>query len=128
MTLKQKNFAEYYAQCGNAVQSAISAGYSESYARKLSHKLLKNIEVAEYLNELSAKTQNERILTAIERQEMLSEIAKDIKGVPPAYRIRAIDTLNKMTGEYTTQIQAEVKTSEKFSDIISQLGGEELEE
>ena len=33
MTARQKKFAEYYAQSGNTVQSAIKAGYSEKYAK-----------------------------------------------------------------------------------------------
>lgn len=128
MTARQKKFAEYYAQCGNTVQSAIKAGYSEKYANKLAHKLLENIGVAEYIKQLSEKAQYERIMTAKERQAMLSDIAKDIKNVAPADRIRAVDTLNKMTGEYTTKITAEVKTSEKLADVLDQLGGEGLDD
>lgn len=41
MTERQKKFAEYYAQCGNAAQSAIQAGYSEKYAGQNADKLLK---------------------------------------------------------------------------------------
>ena len=42
---RQHKFAEYYAQRGNTVQSAIKAGYSENYANKLAHKLLENVRV-----------------------------------------------------------------------------------
>ena len=34
----------------------------------------------------------------------------------------------KMTGEYVAKIQAEVKTSEKLSDVFAQIGGEGLDE
>lgn len=110
MTERQKKFAEYYAQSGNTVQSAIKAGYSENYANANACKLLENVRVAEYIKELSQKAQNERILTAKDRQEMLSDIAKDKKN-SPSDRIRAVDTLNKMTGEYTTKIQADMNTN-----------------
>lgn len=106
---RQKRFAEYYAQSGNTVQSAIKAGYSENYANANACKLLENVRVAEYIKELSEKFRGERILNAKERQAMLSDIAKD-KGNTPTDRIRAIDTLNKMTGEYTTKIQADMHT------------------
>ena len=46
---RQHKFAEYYAQCGNTVQSAIKAGYSENYANKLAHKLLENVGVIAFL-------------------------------------------------------------------------------
>lgn len=100
MTARQKKFAEYYAQCGNAAQSAIQAGYSEKYAGQNADKLLKNTNIVEYIKQLTAKAQSDRIMTAVERQALLSDMAKDGKNAP-ADRIRAIDTLNKMTGEYT---------------------------
>ena len=124
---RQKKFAEYYAQSGNTVQSAIKAGYSEKYANARAYEMLGNVGVAEYIRELSEKVQNERIMTAKERQVLLSDIAKDGDN-DPTDRIRAVDTLNKMTGEYVAKIQAEVKTSEKLSDVFNQIGGEGLEE
>lgn len=127
MNERQKKFAEYYAQSGNTVQSAIKAGYSEKYANARAYEMLGKVGVAEYIRELSEKVQNERIMTAKERQVLLSDIAKD-GGNDPADRIRAVDTLNKMTGEYVAKIQAEVKPSEKLSDVFNQIGGEGLEE
>ena len=130
MNERQKKFAEYYAQSGNTVQSAIKAGYSEKYANARAYEMLENVGVAEYIRVLSEKAQDERIMTAKERQALLSDIAKDGKN-DPADRIRAVDTLNKMTGEYVAKIQAEVKTSEKLSDVfaqIAQIGGEGLDE
>lgn len=104
MTARQKKFAEYYAQCGNTVQSAIKAGYSEKYAKADACKILENPSVAEYIHELSEKSCQERILTALQRQEILSNIARSA-GEESANRIRAIDTLNKMTGEYTMKAE-----------------------
>ena len=127
MTERQKRFAEYYAQSGNTVQSALAAGYSENYANARAHELLGNVGVAQYIRELSERAQDERIMTAKERQALLSDMARD-GGNDPADRIRAVDTLNKMTGEYVAKIQAEVKTSEKLSEVIAQLGGEGLDE
>lgn len=127
MTERQKKFAEYYAQCGNAAQSAIQAGYSEKYAGQNADKLLKNTNIADYIRELTEDAQTARIMTARERQAILSDMAKNGKN-SPADRIRAIDTLNKMTGEYTTKIQAEVRTSDKLSDVFAQIGGEGLDE
>ena len=51
MTERQKKFAEYYAQCGNAAQSAIQAGYSEKYAGQNADKLLKNTNIADYIRD-----------------------------------------------------------------------------
>lgn len=127
MNDRQKKFAEYYAQCGNAALSAVKAGYSEKYAGQNADKLLKNTNIAEYIKQLTEKAQDERIMTVKDRQVLLSDIAQDSDNAL-SDRIRAIDTLNKMTGEYVAKVQADVKTSQKFADILTQLGGEGLEE
>lgn len=127
MTARQRKFAEFYVQCGNIVQSAMAAGYSETYAKARAHELLENVGVAQLIRELTEKAQDERILTAKERQVMLSDIARNT-GAEPADRIRAVDTLNKMTGEYITRVEAKVETSQKLADVMAQIGGEGLEE
>ena len=127
MNERQKKFAEYYAQSGNTVQSAIKAGYSEKYANSDACKILENPRVAEYIKQLTQDEQNDRILTAKERQALLSDIAKNGEN-SPSDRIKAVDTLNKMIGEYTVKVDTTVKTSEKLSDVFRQLGGEGLDE
>lgn len=97
MTERQRKFAEYYVQCGNAEQAAVSAGYSEQYARGNAYKLVANSGVAAYIKQLSEAAQTARIMTARARQELLSDIARDEDNAA-ADRIRAVDTLNKMTG------------------------------
>jgi phage terminase small subunit len=127
MTARQKKFAEYYAQCGNIVQSAIKAGYSENYANANACKLLENVSVAEYIHKLSETAQDERIMTAKQRQMILSDIAQNEENTPTD-RIRAVDTLNKMTGEYIVKVDSTVRTSDKLADVFKQLGGEGLED
>ena len=127
LNARQRKFAEYYAQSGNTVQSAIQAGYSENYANANACKLLETVRVAKYIKELSDRLKDERIMTAKDRQVALSDIARN-DGQDTSDRIRAIDTLNKMTGEYTVKVDAKVEQSEKLSDVFRQLGGEGLSE
>ena len=104
MTPRQRKFAEHYAATGNVVQSAVAAGYSENYANGRAYELLENVGVASYLREITEKAQDERIMTAKARQMLLSDLARDPEQAA-ADRIRAIDTLNKMTGEYVTKTE-----------------------
>lgn len=127
MNERQKRFAEYYAQSGNAARSAVKAGYSEKYANTNASKLLQNTTIQEYIKQLSEKAQDERIMTAKERQALLSDIAMDNDNTA-SDRIKAVDTLNKMTGEYTVKVDTTVKTSTKLADVFRQLGGEGLDE
>jgi phage terminase small subunit len=124
---RQKKFAEYYAQSGNAADSAVKAGYSKKYANTNATKLLQNTTISEYIKELSEKAKDERILSAKDRQIMLSDIARNTSN-EPSDRIKAVDTLNKMTGEYTVKVDTTVRTSPKLADVLSQLGGEGLNE
>lgn len=96
---RQRKFAEYYCQCGNGADAARKAGYSESYATHRTDELLGNVEVAAYIKQLSETAQTSRIMTARDRQELLSDIARDDDN-SASDRIRAVDTLNRMTGEY----------------------------
>ena len=89
--------------------------------------MLENVGVSKYIKELSDKLKDERIMSAKDRQVALSDIAKSAEQ-DPSDRIRAIDTLNKMTGEYIVKVDAKVEQSEKLSDVFRQLGGEGLDE
>lgn len=55
LNARQKKFAEYYTQSGNAAESARKAGYSETYAEHRTDEMLRNVEVAEYIKQLSDK-------------------------------------------------------------------------
>lgn len=119
MNERQKKFAECYAQSGNAAKSAIQAGYSSKFAGQNADKLLKNTNVAQYIRELTEKAQDERIMTARERQAVLSDIARSGDDQD---RIRAIDTLNKMTGEYVTKIEGNISAeiNNPFKDLTTE--------
>lgn len=122
MDLRRMRFAEYYVASSNGTESAIKAGYSKKTAYSQANRLLKNVEVQNYIKGLESKERDKRILDARERKVILSDIAKDEINDPQC-RIKAIDTLNKMTGEYTTKVEASVQT-----DPFSGLTTEELRE
>lgn len=123
LNIRQRKFAEYYVQSGNAADSAIRAGYSEKYAAQNTDKLLKNTNISDYIKELTEKSKDERIMTAKDRQVLLSDIARNSKN-EPSDRIRAVDTLNKMTGEYLSKLEisggldAEIS---KLDDLVKQM-------
>ena len=133
VTDKELKFAEIYTACGNAVRAATEAGYSAKTAEYASNWLNPKKpkkykpELAEYIRQLAQAEQDKRILTAGERKVQLSDIIRS-KDELTADRIKAIDTLNKMTGEYTVKVDAKVEQSEKLADVMAQIGGEGLDE
>lgn len=129
MTDRELKFAEIYASCGNAVQAATEAGYSAKTAEYASNwlnpkkpKKYKK-ELAEYIRQLAQEEQDKRILTASERKVQLSDIIRS-KGELTADRIKAIDTLNKMTGEYITKVEGSVTA--EISNPFAELTTDEL--
>ena len=104
LNARQKAFCEYYVVSGNATDSAIKAGYKEKYAGVNTDKLLKNNNIQEYIEELQEKAKGNRIMTAIERREFLTSMIKD-GAVKDTDRLKALDILNKMDGEYTQKVE-----------------------
>lgn len=125
LNIRQKKFAEYYVESGNVSQSAVKAGYSDNFAKSKSYLLLENSLVVEYIQELSEEMQDKRIMSAKERQAVLSDIARNKSRMEETSDIiKAIDTLNKMTGEYLNKVEVsgniETQTT-KLDKILEQL-------
>ena len=76
LTEKQKKFADYYIELGNATQAAINAGYSSKYANTNASKLLQNTTIKSYIDERLSQLASERIMGAQEAVELLSSIAR----------------------------------------------------
>ena len=123
LTVKQRKFCEFYAQSGNATESAVSAGYSTKTARSQGQRMLTNVDIQNYLKKLSETDKEKRIMGIQERQEWLTKIiygeikekdsiitedGKTIEIEKPAKIdtiLRASEQLNKMQGAYLDKIE-----------------------
>ena len=76
LNTKLKRFSEEYVKTGNMAQSAITAGYSESYAYSQSYKLLENIGVKKYIEELMNDLKKETIADADEVMQYLTKVMR----------------------------------------------------
>ena len=99
MNERQKRFCEFYVgECvGNVVQSALKAGYSDNYANHRAYQLLENVEIKNYIKELSKSDEKKRIATAEDVQAFWSSIMNDDNQQMKA-RIRASELLAKVHG------------------------------
>ena len=100
----------FRATGGNGTEAAIRAGYSEKTAAQAASRLLKNVKVQQYLEELAKDAARKGIITIENRQQILSKVAKDDSEDTYA-RIRAIDVLNKMDGVYVTKLDVTINGS-----------------
>lgn len=138
LTLKQKAFADYYIQTGNATESAIKAGYSENYAKARSSDLLVNVGIKKYIDERLEQISSDRIadakevmeyLTAVMRGQTLSEIvvvegcgdgcseARRMDKAPDEKeRIKAAELIGKRYSMWTDKVEANVQQRVVFCD------------
>jgi len=113
LSLKQKVFCEEYAaNGGNGTQAAIKAGYKNPDI--ISAQNLRKLSIADYIESLTKDAANSRIMTAQERQEFWSSVARGeittkfvdrdgtIHEIPSAMneRLRASELSGKGQGDF----------------------------
>ena len=96
MTERQKRFAEYYLESGNARQAALKAGYCAGYAQHVKHQK----GVREYIEMRIGSMDSTRVASADEVLAFLTNVMrgndKDEKGV--SLRMKAAEMIAKRMG------------------------------
>ena len=122
MTEKQKRFAKEYIVDCNATQAAIRAGYNERTAYSQGQRLLKNVEIENYIKELMRTLEEEsiasagevcRYLTSVMRGEEKEATIKTVGGIPEVMtvpvsvkdKIKAAELLGKRYGLFTEKVE-----------------------
>lgn len=77
LRIKWKKFADEYIKLGNVYQSAINAGYSESYAKSDAYKLLEKPSVKAYIDKKLSELEAE---TIAESKEVLQYLTSVLRG------------------------------------------------
>lgn len=140
---QQRRFCEEYVKNGlNGTQAYLNAygndNLTEESARASASRLLTNVNVLSYIKELQEEVRKANIMSAEERMEWLSGVVKDInrdevyvrnadgeevlmgsKNADLNTKIKAIDTLNKMSGEYRTILDGSVNHVVKLEDVLN---------
>ncbi|WP_273716053.1 terminase small subunit [Leuconostoc mesenteroides] len=106
LTPKQKRFADEYIKTGNAMQSAITAGYSKEYAKARSSKMSENVGIKSYIEKRMEQIASPNILTAEQILERLTgivtgEITETVVVATPI----GVEKTEK-TADFKTQISA----------------------
>lgn len=73
---KQKAFADYYIECGNATEAARKAGYSEKNVGENAAKTLKSPKVAAYVSERLKQQEKGRVASADEVMRFYSSVMR----------------------------------------------------
>ncbi len=118
---RHERFAQELAQ-GISQRKAYRAAFPASERWKdetvdsKASALAKNDKVLARLKELREESSSRAVKSVQERKEWLSSIMDDV-AEDMNTRLKACDMLNKMDGEYTTKIEADVKVR-KLEDLL----------
>lgn len=77
--------------------------------------LFNSPKISERYNELIKELQDKSIMSAQERMIWLTDLIKKEPKANMTDKLKAIDVLNKMSGEYTNKIEANVNTDIKVT-------------
>jgi phage terminase small subunit len=123
---RQKAFADYYIQTGNATEAAIKAGYSEKTARSIGSENLTKPDICAYIEERMAEQGEKRVADANEVIEFYTAVmrgeVKDQFGLDASLsdRLKAGDALMK---RYAVTDNGSKGVLEKLDDVLSKIGG-----
>lgn len=138
MTEKQKKFADEYLIDCNATQAAIRAGYSKKTAYSTGQRLLKKVEVKNYIDTLLENVKSDSIaeakevmeyLTSIMRGEQKEETLKWIGegtqtiadiDVSAKERLKAAELLGKRYGLFTDKVDIDGVTQIVFEEDLNE--------
>lgn len=137
LTPKQEKFVQNIVKGMSqrqAYKDAYNAKYSDKAIDEKASTLFNSEKVQERYKQIIEKLQEESIMTAKERMKWLTDVINGVEketGVEfddgevheyerPANlntKLKAIDILNKMSGEYTTKLEGDIKVN-KLEDLL----------
>ena len=113
LTEKQERFAQAVALEGMTYSDAYRSAYD---TKRMSNKtinekasvLASEDKITARITELRGNLVGKKIMTAQERMEWLTEVVKSEEETT-SDKMKAIDIMNKMQGEYVQKVEADVK-------------------
>lgn len=140
LSSQQRKFCEEYVNNGlNGTKAYLSAYKSckkETTAMSNASRLLRNAKILEYVEELQEKLKEKAIMSAEERMVWLSKVVQGeiketgffdgekVKREPSlSDKLKGIDILNKMTGQYVTKIKGDVTLS--YEEAIKEVSDDD---
>ena len=113
LTPKQEAFVKHIVYDGMTYSDAYRNAYntekmSDKTINEKASRLKDQDNIRARIKELRADIDTPKIMSVQKRAEKLSELAED---EDPNVSMKAIDLLNKMTGEYIQKVVADVDTS-----------------
>lgn len=103
---KQKRFADYYIESGNATESYKRAGYiaDGNAAEVNANRLLRNAKVMEYVKERNKSLESDRIADMTEVKEFWTNILRN-NNIEPKDRLKASEYIAKTNAAFIDKVE-----------------------
>lgn len=124
MNQRQRAFCESYLASGNATAAAMEAGYSARTAYSSGQRLLKNVEVQEYLDRRNEEISEDSTAEVAEIRHFWTGILRDDMA-KTADRLKASELLAKTYGVFLERFATEQRIT-STRDSMKHLTEDEL--
>ena len=127
MNNQQKVFCREYVKNGRNGTKAYMIAYpdsSEESARRQASRLLTNVDIQKYIQQLQSKTEDKAIMSIQDRMKWLTDLIISKKEKRVSNKLKALEILNKMDGVYTQNVA--IKGDMNLNNPLRDLSTEDI--
>ena len=126
LTPRQKAFADYYLETGNATEAAKRAGYSEKTARQIGTENLAKPYISEYIAERQKQVEDKRIADISEVLQFFTSVmrgeVKDQFDFDPSLSDR-LSAGKELMKRYEKGDDGKKDALAKLDEVLKEIGG-----
>ena len=116
LTEKQRRFVDAYIISGTAYKAALEAGYSKSYAKTNSHKLLENTRIRDEIERRTETIRTSKIADQTEIMEFLTSVVRGEVEEPTTKSIsHGVQEIAYVKPNVNTRRQAAVDLGKRYA-------------
>lgn len=123
MNQRQQAFCEEYIKSGNATEAAKAAGYSPGTAYSIGQRLLKNVEVQDFIRQRNEEISAANTAQVEEIRQFWTATMRD-DTAKPIDRLKASELLAKTYGVFLERVAVDAEIT--LREAMSRLTEEEL--
>lgn len=126
LTPKQKAFADYYLETGNATEAAKRAGYSENSAKQIGTENLSKPSISQYIAERQKQLEDKRIADISEVLQFFTAVmrgeVKDQFDFDPSLSDR-LSAGKELMKRYEKGDDGKKDALAKLDEVLKEIGG-----
>lgn len=126
LTPKQKAFADYYLETGNATEAAKRAGYSENSAKQIGTENLSKPSISQYIAERQKRVEDSRIADISEVLQFFTSVMrgeiKDQFDFDPSLSDR-LSAGKELMKRYEKGDDGKKDALAKLDEVLKEIGG-----